>query len=73
MPQLVSCPGDHELVRRDHTRPHPSRHVDSGPALIAAIEEYLRHDNDAARQFIWTKDADIILDKIANCPKALNA
>ena len=27
----------------------------------------------AAILFIWTKDADMILDKIARCPKASNA
>jgi transposase len=43
------------------------------PALIAAIEDYLRHYNDAPRRFIWTKDADMILDKIARCPKPSNA
>ena len=46
---------------------------DSVPALIAAIQDYLRHYNNAPRRFIWTKDADMILDKIAKCPKALNA
>ena len=45
----------------------------SVPALIAAIEDYLHHYNKAPRRFIWTKDADMILDKIAKCPKALNA
>jgi transposase len=46
---------------------------DSVPALIAAIEDYLQHYNDAPRRFIWTKDANMILDKIAKCPKPLNA
>jgi transposase len=46
---------------------------ESVPALIAAIEDYLQHYNDAPRRFIWTKDADMILDKIAKCPKALTA
>jgi transposase len=46
---------------------------DSVPALIAAIEQYLAHYNEAPRRFIWTKDADMILDKIARCPKASNA
>jgi transposase len=46
---------------------------ESVPALIAAIEDYLQHYNDAPRRFIWTKDADLILDKIAKCPKALTA
>lgn len=45
----------------------------SVPALIAAIEDYLRHYNTAPKRFVWTKDADLILDKIARCPKALNA
>ena len=43
---------------------------DSVPALIAAIDDYLGHYNEAPRRFIWTKDADMILDKIAKCPKA---
>ena len=46
---------------------------ESVPALIAAIEDYLPHYNEAPRRFIWTKNADMILDKIAKCPKALNA
>lgn len=46
---------------------------ESVPALIAAIQEYLAHYNQAPRRFIWTKDADMILAKIARCPKASNA
>jgi transposase len=46
---------------------------ESVPALIVAIEEYLSNYNQAPRRFIWTKDADMILDKIAKCPKASNA
>jgi hypothetical protein len=46
---------------------------ESVPALIAAIEDYLRHYNDTPKRFIWTKNADMILDKIARCPKASNA
>ena len=46
---------------------------ESVPALIAAIEDYLQHYNDTPKRFIWTKSADMILDKIARCPKASNA
>jgi len=46
---------------------------ESVPALVAAIEDYLHHYNQAPRRFIWTKDADTILGKIAKCPKPLNA
>jgi len=46
---------------------------ESVPALIAAITDYLRHYNDTPKRFIWTKSADMILDKIARCPKASNA
>jgi transposase len=46
---------------------------DSVPALVAAIGDYLRHYNVAPRRFVWTKDANMILDKIARCPKPLNA
>lgn len=42
-------------------------------SLVAAIEDYLHHYNEAPRRFVWTKDADMILDKIARCPKPLNA
>jgi transposase len=45
----------------------------SVPALIAAIEDYLRHYNTAPKRFVWTKSADMILDKIARCPKPLRA
>jgi transposase len=46
---------------------------ESVPALVAAIDDYLRHYNEAPRRFIWTKDADMILDKISKCPKPLTA
>jgi transposase len=46
---------------------------ESVAVLVTAIEDYLRHYNEAPRRFIWTKDADMILDKIARCPKPLNA
>ena len=46
---------------------------ESVPALIAAIEDYLKHYNAAPHRFIWTKNADMILDKVARCPKASNA
>jgi transposase len=39
---------------------------DSVPALVAAIDDYLRHYNEAPRRFVWTKDADMILDKSQN-------
>src|SRR6476659_2919563 len=46
---------------------------ESVPALIAAIADYLRHYTHTPKRFIWTKSADMILDKIARCPKASNA
>jgi transposase len=46
---------------------------ESVTVLVAAIEAYLQHYNEAPRRFIWTKDADMTLDKIARCPKPLNA
>lgn len=46
---------------------------DSVPALVAAIDDYLTHYNEAPRRFIWTRNADMILEKIAKCPKPLNA
>ena len=45
----------------------------SVPALVAAIDDYLQHYIEAPRRFIWTKDADMILEKIAKCPKPLSA
>jgi len=46
---------------------------ESVPALVAAIDDYLTHYNEAPHRFIWTKDADMILNKIAKCPKPLTA
>ena len=59
----------HRQIRRAHE--HAVRKLRAGG--ITAIEDYLRHYNEAPRRFIWTKDADMILDKIARCPKPLNA
>ena len=39
--------------------------------LIAAIEEYLDQYNLAPKRFVWTKDADMILSKVARCKEAL--
>ena len=39
--------------------------------LILAIQEYLRVYNDAPKRFQWTKDADMILEKIRRCKEAL--
>ena len=35
------------------------------PALLRAIREYLDHYNRSPKPFVWTKDADTILGKIA--------
>jgi len=39
--------------------------------LTAAIHDYLRAYNQAPTRFVWTKDADMILDKIRRCKEAL--
>ena len=39
--------------------------------LIAAIEDHLTHYNEAPKTFVWTKDADTILSKVARCKEAL--
>ena len=38
---------------------------ESLPALQRAIREYLDHYNRSPKPFVWTKDADTILGKIA--------
>jgi len=39
--------------------------------LVSAIEDYLAHYNEAPKRFVWTKDADMILSKVARCKEAL--
>jgi transposase len=39
----------------------------SVPELIAAIEEYIRHNNENPKPFVWTKRAEDIIRKIAHC------
>lgn len=39
--------------------------------LIAAIEEYISVYNQNPIPFVWTKDADMILNKIDHCKRAL--
>ena len=39
----------------------------SVPELIAAIEEYIRHNNEDPKPFVWTKRADDIIKKVAHC------
>jgi transposase len=43
----------------------------SVPQLIAAIMEYLEHNNADPKPFVWTKHADMILAKINRCKEAL--
>jgi len=43
----------------------------SVPELIVAITEYLDQYNINPKPFVWTKDADLILGKIAHCKEAL--
>ena len=40
----------------------------SVPDLQDAITRYIRDHNKAARPFVWTKPADIILSKLARLP-----
>ena len=37
------------------------------PELIAAIEEYIRGNNENPKPFIWTKRAEEIINKVAHC------
>ena len=39
----------------------------SVPELIAAIEEYIRCNNENPNPFVWTKRADAIIEKISHC------
>jgi transposase len=39
----------------------------SVPDLIAAIEEYIRLNNQDPKPFVWTKKADEIIQKISRC------
>jgi hypothetical protein len=41
--------------------------------LIGAIEEYLDQHNRAPKRFVWTKNVDMILSKVARCKEALLA
>ena len=43
----------------------------SVPALERAIHDYLTHYNQHAKPFIWTKDADTILEKVDGYPGRL--
>jgi len=40
-------------------------------ALVAAIEEYLQHNNENPKPFIWTASVDHILAKVARCKATL--
>jgi len=39
----------------------------SVPDLVAAIEEFIRTNNENPKPFVWTKRADEILEKVAHC------
>ncbi|MDO8672888.1 MAG: IS630 family transposase, partial [Dehalococcoidia bacterium] len=41
--------------------------IRSVPELVAAIEEYIRLNNESPKPFIWHKKADEILEKLARC------
>ena len=39
----------------------------SVPELIAAIEEYIRYNNQNPKPFVWTKKAEDIIAKVSHC------
>jgi transposase len=39
----------------------------SVPELVAAIEEFIRLNNENPKPFVWTKKADAILEKLSHC------
>ena len=39
----------------------------SVPELIAAIEEYIRYNNEDPKPFVWTKRAEDIIEKVSHC------
>jgi transposase len=39
----------------------------SVPELIAAIEEYIRYNNEDPKPFVWTKRAEDIIKKVSHC------
>ena len=39
----------------------------SVPELIAAIEEYIRYNNEDPNPFVWTKRAEDIIEKVSRC------
>ena len=46
----------------------------SVPQLEKAIEEYLSHNNENPKPFVWTADADLILGKIQRlCERISNS
>jgi transposase len=42
----------------------------SVPDLVAAIEDYIRLNNEEPKPFVWTKNVDAILEKVAHCKAA---
>ena len=40
--------------------------------LIAAIEEYIRCNNENPKPFVWTKRADEIIDKVSHCKAVID-
>lgn len=43
----------------------------SVPELVAAIEEYIRYNNENPKPFVWTKSAEDIIKKVAHCKAIL--
>jgi transposase len=39
----------------------------SVPELVAAIEDFIRLNNETPKPFVWTKKVDAILEKVAHC------
>jgi transposase len=39
----------------------------SVPDLVAAIEDYIRVNNESPKPFVWTKKVEVILEKVAHC------
>jgi hypothetical protein len=55
------------MVRRDHAQADPASRFQSVPELIAAIDEFIRVNNNNPKPFVWTKKVEDILEKIGHC------
>ena len=72
--QRVVAESGGAVLRQDHREADPSRGIPERAALETAIMDYLADHNENPRPFVWTANAELILNRVQRvCERISNS